>query len=34
MTVTDWSPTDSVYQAHLRRAHEELRASSALEAGP
>ena len=28
MTVTDWSPTDSVYQAQLRRAHEDLRAQS------
>ena len=34
MTVADWSPTDSVYQAQLRRAHEELRASTAPDAAP
>ena len=34
MTVTDWSPTDSVYQAQLRRAHEELRASTVPDAAP
>ena len=34
MTVTDWSPTDSVYQAQLRRAHEELRASTVPDEAP
>lgn len=28
VTATDWSPTDSAYQARLLRAHEELRAAS------
>jgi len=34
MTVTDWSPTDSVYQAQLRRAHEDLRAQSVPDETP
>ncbi|WP_263309826.1 transcriptional regulator [Brachybacterium atlanticum] len=34
MTVTDWSPTDSDYQAQLRRAHEDLRAQSVPDETP
>ncbi len=34
MTVTDWSPTDSVYQAQLRRAHEDLRTSTVPDEAP
>ncbi|OFT65882.1 hypothetical protein HMPREF3159_00605 [Brachybacterium sp. HMSC06H03] len=34
MTVTDWSPTDSDYQAQLRRAHEDLRASTVPDEAP
>ena len=34
MTVTDRSPTDSDYQARVRRAHAELRASPSPEIAP
>ena len=34
MTVADWSPTDSGYQAQLRRAHEDLRAQSVPDETP